>query len=227
MKEILIGVDEAGRGPVIGPMVMAAFAIEKDKEQNLQNLEVKDSKLIAPLKRNTIYKKLITNYEYEKIIISPQQIDLALNDTSINLNWLEAIISAKACSKLIKRINSNNITIILDCPSNNLLAYENYFKNQLQQFPTKKIKIITEHKADLNYLCAGAASIIAKVTRDTEIQKIKNKIKIDIGSGYPADPKTKQFLIKNYDKYPEIFRKTWKSWKKIAQSKKQKNLGEF
>ena len=156
---ILIGVDEAGRGPVIGPMVMCAFAVAEEKESLLQNLEVKDSKLIAPRKRQIIYENLVESYQYHKTVVSVKEIDAALNDETINLNWLEAIVSAKACSKLIKDINDKDIKIILDCPSTNLEAYKNYFTNQLEKFPEKNIQVISEHKADLNHLCAGAASI--------------------------------------------------------------------
>ncbi|MAE13458.1 ribonuclease HII, partial [Candidatus Woesearchaeota archaeon] len=83
-----------------------------------------------------------------------------------------------------------------------------------------------EHKADLNHPIVSAASIIAKVTRDREIEKIKQKIKIDFGSGYPADPKTQAFIKNNHDKY-DIFRTTWKTYKNIAQTKQQTSLNTF
>jgi len=223
---ILIGVDEAGRGPVIGPMVMCAFAINGNKVNELLDLDVKDSKLIAPLKRERLYEILTNKYDYVMKIVEPKEIDDALNDATINLNWLEAITSAKICDELIDNLNTTeNITIILDCPSTNLNAYKDYFFNILKH---KNVKLVVEHKADLNYPSASAASIIAKVTRDKIITSLKRKINIDFGSGYPADPKTKSFLEQNYDKY-NFFRKSWESWKRLNKknNSKQISLNKF
>jgi ribonuclease HII len=113
---------------------------------------------------------------------------------------------------------------VLDCPSPNIRAYKEYVKKQLDD---KKIKIIAEHKADVKYPVVSAASILAKVTRDREIEKLKKKIGMNFGSGYPSDAITKGFLKKHYKDFPDIFRKTWASYKKVAGDKKQKNLGEF
>jgi ribonuclease HII len=91
------------------------------------------------------------------------------------------------------------------------------------------MEIICEHKADLNHLVVGAASILAKVTRDREIEKLKKSIGINFGSGYPSDPLTQDFLRKNYSKYPDIFRKEWASYKEAANIsiKKQKSLSDY
>ena len=89
------------------------------------------------------------------------------------------------------------------------------------------MKLVLEHKADLNYPVVSAASILAKVTRDAEIEKIKKEIGVDFGSGYMSDPRTSEFLKKNYKKYPEIFRKSWAPYQKIIGAKSQKNLSDF
>jgi len=112
----------------------------------------------------------------------------------------------------------------LDCPSNNINAYTNYVKNLLDN---KETKIISEHKADLKYVIVGAASILAKVTRDREIEKMEKTIKKKIGSGYPSDPATQEFLKKNYDKSHEIVRKSWASYKELIKKKGQKKIEEF
>ena len=119
-----------------------------------------------------------------------------------------------------------------------------------KQDKKSSINIIAEHKADFNYPVVSAASILAKVTRDAEIHKIEQRIrkelsksesdenkggdKINIGSGYPSDPYTQKFLKENYRKFPAIFRKSWATYKNIANSeikakaaKLQKKLGEF
>ena len=215
---IIAGVEEAGRGPVIGPMVMAICGMEEEHLFKLKIIGAKDSKLLSPLQREKIFEKLKDECNFRIIILEPSEIDDALNDPAMNLNKLEA----KTSATLINDLNPEKVT--LDCPSNNISAYKNLVKSMIIN---KKTVVIAEHKADLNYEIVGAASILAKVTRDREIEKIKKKLKVDFGSGYPSDPKTIEFLNKNWDKYPEIFRKTWATYKKVADSKKQKGLNNY
>lgn len=88
------------------------------------------------------------------------------------------------------------------------------------------MEIKAEFKADRKYLAVGAASIIAKVIRDKEIDKLKKKYNVEFGSGYPSDEVTQNFLKKNYDKY-DFFRKSWAPYQNAKNTKSQKNLGEF
>ena len=215
---IICGIDEAGRGPAIGPMVLCGFCIEEKDEHKLLDLGAKDSKLLSPKKREELFsilKKMAIKYDV--VVLSPKEIDYALNDPTLNLNWLEAIASAKIVNKL------SPDKLIIDLPSNNKNAYVNYLKRLLNKEPT----IVAEHKADTNYPSVSAASIIAKVTRDKEIEKIKKKVGTDFGSGYPSDPKTIDFLKKNFNKYPEIFRKTWACFKKLNTKETQAKLFKF
>lgn len=213
------GIEEAGRGPVIGPMVMCGVLVEGDEEAKLKSIGAKDSKLLTPRTRELLYGQIIKMVKaYEVIIVSAQEIDNALNDPNLNLNKLEALTSGKIINKL------KPDKVLVDCPSNNTKAYAEELRGYIDD---KGMKIVAEHKADVKYTVVSAASIIAKVTRDREIEKIKDSIGIDFGSGYPADEKTQLFLKKNWDKYPEIFRKTWSSYKRFAAEKKQKKLGEF
>jgi ribonuclease HII len=213
------GVEEAGRGPVIGPLVMCGVLVEEKDEAKLKSLGAKDSKLLTPRTRELLFEQIAAMVkQYEVIIVSPQEIDNALRDPNLNLNKLEAIHSAKILDKLKPG------RALLDCPSNNPKEYTAYLRQHLEN---KKMKIIAEHKADVKYTVVSAASIIAKVTRDREIEKIKERIGVDFGSGYPSDEKTQLFLKKNWDKHPEIFRKTWASYKNVMKGKQQKKLGEF
>ena len=215
---IICGVEEAGRGPVIGPLVMAGVNIDKDDEHILVEMGVKDSKLLTPEKREALFDRIKqAAIKYEIIILTSEDVDNALLDPSMNLNWLEAVTSAKIIDKLTPD------TAILDCPSTNIPAYTEYVRNKL----THKVNLISEHKADVNYPVVGAASILAKVTRDREINKIKDKIQIDFGSGYPSDPRTVKFLNENYKKHKEIFRKTWASYKRVVEKEKQRGLTDF
>jgi len=213
---IIAGIEEAGRGPVIGPMVMAICALEEKKISELISIGVKDSKLITPKNREILFEKIKKICEHEIIILTPEDIDSALNNPEMNLNKLEGITSAK----LINKIKTNKA--ILDCPSNNIKAYKEY----VQSFIKKDTEIIAEHKADLNHAIVGAASILAKVTRDKIIEELKKEVNHDFGSGYPSDPKTITFLKKNWNKH-KIFRTTWATYKKVAESKGQRKLEGF
>ncbi|MFH1770616.1 MAG: ribonuclease HII [archaeon] len=214
------GIDEAGRGPVIGPMVMAIAVIKKESEFKLQALGVKDSKLLTIRRRNELFRILGELCKTSFIVVSSADVDEAVNSPSDNLNWLEARVAAD----LINKVKSDSV--ILDCPSTNLSAYKDYISQKVKD---KKINLVVEHKADLNHLIVGAASIIAKVTRDNEILKIKKEIGIDFGSGYPSDPRTQAFIKKywNHPEYSKYMRKSWDTWQKHHNSKSQKSLGEF
>ena len=215
---LVCGVEEAGRGPVIGPMVMAAVMIDEKDSAKLESLGAKDSKLLTPRTRELLMpqiKNIVKKHAI--IIIQPKEIDDAVLSDTLNLNWLEAIKSAELVNKL------KPDKVILDCPSTNPKAYTAYFKKHLKN---QDIEIISEHKADLKYPVVSAASIIAKVTRDSEIEKLKKKHNVNFGSGYPSDPRTKGFIKKFYDKY-DFFRKSWSTFQDAAKEKKQKHLGDF
>ncbi len=208
----VLGIDEAGRGPVIGPLIVAGAMINEGEEDSLEGS--KDSKLLSHPKRLELDKKIKKNAEYLIIEVSPKEIDETLNSDDLNLNWLEAHKQAE----IINNLKPDKA--IIDCPSPNCKKYEEYLRNLLEN---KKIILVVEHKADLKYITCSAASILAKVRREQEMDKIKKQYG-DCGPGYPANLKTKQFLKENWEKYPEIFRQTWSTFKNQAKMKNQKVL---
>ncbi|MEA2036665.1 MAG: ribonuclease HII [Nanoarchaeota archaeon] len=214
---LICGIDEAGRGPVIGSMVMAGVLIDKKDSPKLKALGVKDSKLLTKEQREALFDKIVkTVKQYKIIIVPPKEIDEALESEELNLNWLEAHKSAD----IINYLKPDKA--ILDCPSINIEKYQSYVENLLKN----KVKLIVEHKADVNYIESGAASILAKVTRDKEMEKIQKKYG-NTGPGYPSNEITQNFLKENWNKYPEIFRQTWSSYKKHKEAKNQSRLGDF
>jgi len=222
MSKIIVGVDEAGRGPVLGPLVMVAVAVSEDKIKKLEWMGVKDSKLLSSSVREEIFEQLrdvVDDFRIE--MVEPDAIDLSLDEAESNLNWLEADTSARLVSEL------DPDKIIVDCPSINIAAYKAYFESKLSKAVKDKAELIVEHKADFNYIVVAAASVIAKVIRDRQIDKIKTEIGVDFGSGYMSDKKTQSFLENYHDQYPHLFRKKWKSYTRVLEKKKQKNLGDF
>lgn len=226
MVHFIAGIDEAGRGPLIGPLVIAVAAIEEGREQELKDLGVKDSKLLSENQREYILKHLEKLVKYELIILNPVDVDAALESPSTNLNWLEADNGVAILNKLDVKLANNISKCIIDCPSTNISAYQKYFSEKVDN---KETKLQVEHKADMNYVIVGAASIIAKVTREKELEKLKKKYGIDFGSGYPSDPNTKKFIEQNWNnpKIAHLIRKSWATYKTIAKKNSQKELGEY
>ena len=211
---LIAGIDEAGRGPVIGPMVICGVALDSSKLNYLRDLNVKDSKQLTPLQRERIFRELTTVGVHHIIIVPAAEIDAAVLGDD-NLNWLEARKTVEILEKLQPQ------TAIVDCPSTNLQAYAGYM-NKLLSYP---LDLRCEHKADANHEIVAAASIIAKVTRDRLIEEIKKKHGVEFGSGYMADERTSTFLRDHLD-FPEI-RKSWAPYRKLTENKIQKGLGAF
>ncbi len=219
-SQIIVGVDEAGRGPVLGPMVMAALAFKEEEIQKLAWLGVKDSKQLSSEVREDLFERLReVVHDFRVEVIEPDAIDLSLSES--NLNWLEADTSSRMVSELAPD------KAIIDCPSVNIESYKKYFHDKIPPPLHDSIVLVVEHKADVNHLVVSAASIVAKVMRDRWIDRLKREIGIDFGSGYTSDPKTQRFLAAHHDKFPGLFRTRWQSYKRIEEAKRQKSLGDF
>ena len=221
-EELSIGVDDAGRGPVLGPMIIAGVLVDKNTLPIFKKLNIKDSKQLLPGTREKLAKEIKKlSLGIEVIKISPEEIDYAVQTPGFNLNKLEAIKMAEAINRLTEARTGDKITVYVDCPSNNINAW----KNVLLSYVKRKDMIFkVEHKCDVNQIECSAASIEAKVTRDEEIEKIKKLIDEDFGSGYPSDPLTVEFLKKSMKKYKgmKIFRESWQTFKNHDHSSKEK-----
>jgi len=218
---LVLGIDDAGRGPVIGPMILAGVITEKQEQTKLKELGIKDSKLLLPAKRKLLSDKIKKDLKHFIIPSSPKEID-----DHTNLNWLEAEKSAEIINKLTENLNEK-IEIIIDCPSTNCKAWQDYVV-KLIKHPEKISKISAEHKADLNHPVVSAASIIAKEKREDLLKQLKQELETDFGSGYPSDPRTKEFVQNNHSnpKYKDIIRFSWNTIKKLQKQSdpKQKKL---
>lgn len=235
-----IGIDDAGRGPLIGPMFLSAVLLSEEQSKFLKKLDIKDSKQVIQETRVKLAKTIQDlSQNYKTLSVSPEEIDKAVN-SHINLNTLEAIKSAE----LINALNTkkDKISVIVDCPSTNTSAWKNTLLEYVEH--PENLQIKCEHKADENHIEAAAASILAKVARESAVEKIKKEFG-NTGSGYPSDPRTQEFLKSKGEKLRNsgIFRKSWSTWTKIfpedkvdikalrkahnLQDLKQKSLGDF
>lgn len=195
----ILGIDEAGRGSVLGPMVIAGIIVPEKMEKVLERMGVKDSKRLTPNRRTILSRKLKKMFDYEIVVISAREIDEMRAD-GINLNEIEKNAME---SILLKLKPEKAIVDAVDVKAERF--QENLCKDT-------GLNVIAEHKADDKYIEVSAASIIAKAERDDQIKEInKDFIKSGgIGSGYPSDPTTKKFLANyTYDEMPEFVRKSW------------------
>jgi ribonuclease HII len=210
------GIDEAGRGSVVGPLVIAGISFNSKNINALKNMAITDSKKTLPWKRKEIFEEILKLCE--SIFIC--KINCSTIDKFVKLNGLN-----KLESKFMTIVADNLIAnkIIVDSCDVNPFRFQQEIKKNLIN---KNITIYCYHKADLDNIIVSCASIIAKVTRDNEIAKIKETLGKDIGSGYPSDPKTKTFIkneieIENSKKY---IRFSWKPIKQIINKNLQTTL---
>lgn len=212
---IIGGVDEAGRGSIIGPLVVAGVSVRQSKIAKLKELGVKDSKLLTPQARERLYGEIISLSEHHYIhVIKSKEVDA--NVLLKGLNRLEA----KAMAHVISYINAKEVFV--DCCDVNPSRYRDYIASHLETIPT----IHSLHHADRINVVVSAASILAKITRDAEIKKIRKRYR-DIGSGYPSDERTMLFIRDwvGRKKCPPAFaRKSWKPLRLMLEELEQRTL---
>ena len=216
------GIDEAGRGPVIGPMVMAIVVIDEKHIEELKKLGVKDSKELSDEVRRKVFnnaKKFIVYSDVE--VIEPEVIDRYVIKNA--LNELEVEITLKLIQRCIQKVNVN--VIYVDSPDPNPDRYGKKILNRLRELNIN-VNVVALNKADKIHPVVSLASILAKIVREDEVRKLKSMYG-DFGSGYPSDPKTINFIknyLKKHGELPRIVRKSWSTVKKILQEVKQQSL---
>ena len=205
---LICGIDEAGRGSVLGPLVIAGINIKNSDIKKLEEIGVRDSKALTRKKRGFLFDKILDISEFVCIY----KIDCKTIDENVyqrKLNKLEGGIM----STIIKYLEAD--VAYVDSCDVNINRYTNYLKSNLDL--NNNTSIIAMHKADRMNPAVSAASIIAKVTRDREIQILEENFQ-NIGSGYPSDKKTMYFIhnwIKEYKEFPNFVRKSWKPVREI------------
>lgn len=175
------GIDEAGRGSVMGPLVVGSVFVDDD--ELLKTIGVKDSKKLTPKKREEMYEEITSGCKsWTTVIISAEEIDekrktMSLNDIELHM-FVEGILHSECTAAYV------------DCPDVN----EKSFSKRLSDILGNNVEIIAKHKADDTYAVVSAASIVAKVTRDRMIEDIRKEFGVNIGSGYPSDHYTMDFI---------------------------------
>ena len=209
----ICGIDEAGKGPVLGPMVAAGVLVSDDED--LSSLGIKDSKQLSAKKREVIFEEICASYKTAVVVKSPAEIDVR----ECTMNQFTVFLHAE-----VLRTLSPDRVYLDACDVN----AERFGVNVLSASGIDA-EVVSEHKADARYAVVGAASIVAKVTRDRIIDELRLEFG-EIGSGYPSDAKTVAFLkeyIREHGVPPACARKSWQTVTDILSKSAQKNLFDF
>jgi ribonuclease HII len=213
LAKLIAGVDDAGRGPIIGPLVIAGVLLPDDAQEGLRVMGVRDSKLLTPESRTRLDAKIRSIATKVTFVeAQPNEIDeFVLHGGRLRrLNFLEARMMAQVIGQLAPE------EAYVDASDVNEARYAESIREFLPE-NLKGMKIFSEHHADRTYPVVSASSIIAKVRRDAVIEGLHSGYG-DFGSGYMTDPKTMSFLRdwrRTHHDYPPIVRQSWKTIKEI------------
>jgi len=202
---MILGIDEAGRGSLVGPMIVAGVVLDKDKERILAEQGVRDSKTLTPKKRVKLLEAIVNEaYFLEVIPVGPQDID------KHNLNELTRNVMNTIIYDAIAALGNIEL-VILD------RVGKSYSITRV--IGGRKVKVLMEDKADSKYTVVSAASIVAKVFRDWCIGYIRKEYGLS-GSGYPSDKETVEWVKSNVDMLPAwAVRHKWRTFKRISSSR--------
>ena len=207
---LVAGVDEAGKGPVVGPMMIAGVVIEEDRLMELAKLGVKDSKLLSPMRRNYLAVKIKEIATFYYILeISARQIDEFRKINTMNQLMVVGYV------KVLEQLKPNRV--FLDAAD----VIEERFGDNIKKKYCAPIEVISRHKADAMFPIVSAASILAKTQRDRAIINLEKKIGMPLGSGYPSDPVTRKFLtswMRVHKDLPDIVRHSWKTVENLLET---------
>jgi len=207
------GVDEAGKGAVLGPLVVAAVGCRETED--LAGLGVRDSKALTPAQREALAERIRDSFPTAILSLTPADVD----SRGMSMNVLMARSHAHVISLLAPPV------AIVDACDVNPARYG----SMVLGFLTVPCRVIAEHHADQHHPAVSAASIIAKVERDHSIARMREEWG-DIGSGYPSDPATVRFLVSYFREHghcPPIARRSWATVRELAARHEQQDLTSF
>lgn len=206
------------KGSVIGPLVVGGVMIDEELEPEFKRMGVKDSKMLTPAQREKLYpliKRLAK--DYVALHITAREIDELMKVKNLN------VIEAERMAQIIRAMNADRAYV--DAPQ----VSTGKFKAFLKRLAKSSTEIIAENYCDKNHPVCSAASIIAKVERDAEVERIKKIVGFDFGVGYSHDARSIAFVKKalSEKKHLEFIRHSWVTVDCIKSEREQKTLKEY
>ncbi len=218
MTSLRLGIDEAGRGCVLGPMVFGACVIKEQDIERLRAIGTRDSKRLSAKRRQTLRAEL------EDIVVAWRTVDISartIDQKSINDIGKDAIVD------LVTELRPDVVVVDAPVPPRGIPAYRTQIERMLHERGAGSVRIIAENKADDTYPCCAAASIFAKTTRDERLAALAADSGFDLGSGYPGDPRTIAFLEQSWRRehgFPPWVRTKWETVRRIMAESAQGRL---
>lgn len=217
----VLGIDEAGRGPVIGSMFIGGFMVEEQDLEAVEELGVKDSKKLSDGRREDLREELDSLGETFLKEVTADEIDELREVMSLNE------IELKGFADLIERAEPERVVMDLPEPDS-----ERFIGKVRDLLPGdgREIEFVAEHGADDEFPIVSAASIVAKSARESHVDELKQKYGYDFRSGYPHDEPTIEFLEKFVEEKGELppeTRLSWSTAERILREAGQSGLGEF
>ncbi|KPI89246.1 putative ribonuclease H [Leptomonas seymouri] len=218
---LVLGIDEAGRGPVMGPMVYTGAVISLAEHDDLVRLcHVADSKMLDERHRIASLHQLqqLKSFRAFTVVVSPQEISSTMTGRSgRNLNTL----SHETAMQIISQATLASAGKLCAAYVDTVGPPETYQAKLSGRFP--HLRVTVSKKADSKYPIVSAASIVAKTTRDTSIEKLGESV----GSGYPSDPRAMAWLRSHVHRF-FVFRHAHDfvrhSWGPVAQLAKDSDV---
>ncbi len=219
-----LGLDEAGRGSVLGPLVVGAFLLPgpgKGGEERLRGLGVRDSKRLPPERREEIFASLPAVGRCASARADPGLVDRHVEKGG--LNRLELTLMARLILKLRPR------AVWVDACDVDARRFGRRLQD-LAGFSGWKGRMVSLHRADDRIPVVSAASIVAKVTRDRALAEMQRRAPEPLGSGYPSDPVTRRYLtgcVNRGGPLPRWVRSSWATLDRIKKGPRVSTLESF
>jgi ribonuclease HII len=208
-----VGVDEAGKGPVLGSMFAAAVRADPADLPD----EVADSKQLSPARRETLAEAIREQAAAVSVVEIPVE---RIDDPATNMNDLTVDAHADA----LAGVAGDGTTGYLDAADTNAVRFERRVGTQVDG-----VELRAEHGADERYAVVSAASIVAKVERDAHVATLAAEYG-DVGSGYPGDQTTREFLrafVREHGRLPDCARESWQTSQDVLGELDQSSLSDF
>lgn len=223
MGKLVLGVDEAGRGAVVGALCIAAVVVDENDSRALKNLGVKDSKKLSRKRREELEDGIKEIADDLAVVRIPAEvIDEEMDRKSLNRIEVERI------AELINALQPD--LAVVDAPEAKTGKVEREILSLINDGLKDRMKLEAENHADENYPIVSAASILAKVTRDNSLEDLERDLNEEIGNGYPSDQRTVNFLESCLDSsgdFPQCVRKGWITAKRLVGKREQNDLSKF
>lgn len=238
----VLGADEAGKGPVLGPMVAGAVRADPDRLPD----GVADSKRLSASERERLAERLHAD---ETVATATAVVPVAAIDApETDMNELGVAGQAAALRRVARdgdravvdaadvsaeRFGDRLQTTVAatdrdDADPRSLLAAGDDDSEGVA--PPSEIGVTAEHGADDRYALVAAASILAKVERDRRMAAVDERYDRPVGSGYPSDETTREFLaayVAETGSLPDCARSSWQTARDALDAAAQSGLDDF